>query len=137
MTGTVSLLDRICEAQTRNTTLAGDDLRAAAHGLAALAMGSRMRLLAVDEAGERLIGAALVQDHGVQTVDTSRRLDDLHILLVAGWVAGTTGIAMKAELARSLGAQRVEVVTLGSVESPIAGCERVLQITSRRHLLAL
>lgn len=137
MTDTSSLLDSICQAQTRNTTLAGDHLRAAARDLSRLATATGRRLLAVDEAGERLIGAALVLGHKVPVADASRRLDGLDILLVAGYVAGTTGIVMKVDLARALGARSVEVAVLGGPESPIAGCDRVLQVTPHRHLVAL
>ena len=137
MVGTPSLLDRICEAQTRNTTLAGDNLRAAACDLSLLARGTRRGLLAVDETGERLIGATLVLGRGVYAVEASRRLDGLDVLLVAGHLAGTTGIAMKAELARSLGARSVEVATLEGLGSPVSGCDRVHQVSPGRHLVAL
>lgn len=137
VTGAPSLLSRICEAQTKNAALTGEDLHAAARDLSLLATGTRRVLLAVDGIGERLIGVALVQGHDVHAVEASRHLDGLDVLLVAGHVAGTTGIAMKAELARSLGARSVEVATLDGLALPISGCDRVLQVSPRRRLLAL
>jgi hypothetical protein len=59
------------------------------------------------------------------------------VLLVAGHVAGTTGIALKADLARSLGAARVRAAVLNEERVNIQGCDSVVSLTSRRHLIAL
>ena len=137
MTATPSLLDRIFDAQTRNSTLAGAELRDAAQDLAALTTRSRRALLAVDEAGQRLIGAALLMDERVRTVDVSRRLDGLDVTLVAGYVADTTGIALKAALARSLGVRTVDAAVLGGPVPPVEGCDHVSLVAPQRHLRAL
>jgi hypothetical protein len=138
MSTPVSLLNRVLAAQTASSTLRGDDLRNAGREIAALAVGTGDALMAVDDAGERIIGAALLADDGVRTVDSSRRLDNQSVLLVAGHVAGTTGIAIKADLARSLGAAHVQATFLGDVNSVnIHGCDRVTSLTLRRHLVAL
>lgn len=137
MSGTGSLLDRILDAQTSNSTLCGDDLRSAGREVAALALSGGDELLAVDCAGERIIGAALLADDRVRAVDVSRRLDHQSVLLVAGHVAGTTGIALKADLARSLGAARVRAAVLNEERVNIQGCDSVVSLTSRRHLIAL
>ena len=128
---------QVCEAQTRNSTLASKELRGAARTLAALATDGGWALLAVDGAGERLIGAALVADEGVRVVDTSRRLDGLPVLLVAGHIAGPTGIAMKASLALSLGATRVMATVLGPAATANVGGARVISLDRERHLVAL
>lgn len=140
MSTPVSLLNRILTAQTANSTLRGEDLRNAGREIAALALGAGDALMAVDDAGERIVGAALVADDGVRAVDSSRRLDNQSVLLVAGHVAGTTGIALKADLARSLGAPHVHAAFLAEERVHIAnihGCDRVTPLTSRRHLIAL
>lgn len=141
MSTPVSLLNRILAAQTANSTLRGDDLRKAGREIADLALGAGDALMAVDDAGERIVGAALLADDGVRAVDSSRRLDNQSVLLVAGHVAGTMGITLKADLARSLGARRVRAAFLGEelVNSVnIRGCDRVTSLTySRRQLIAL
>ena len=137
MSGTASLLNQILTAQTANSALCGDDLRNAGREVAALALRGGDELLAVDDAGERIIGAALLADDRVRTVDTSLRLDNQSVLLVAGYVAGTTGIALKADLALSLGAAHVRAAYLSEERVNIHGCDSVVPLTSRRHLIAL
>lgn len=137
MSKPAGILDRVLAAQTANCTLRGDDLRSAGREVAALAARTGDALLAVDDAGERIIGSALLADDGVRTVDSSRRLDDQSVLLVAAHVAGTTGIALKAEMARSLGASQVHAVILGEDCGDIHGCDRVTALSLRRHLVAL
>ncbi|GJO16031.1 hypothetical protein NJB1507_03250 [Mycobacterium marinum] len=137
MSTPVSLLNRILTAQSANSALCGDDLRNAGREVAALALRGGDELLAVDDAGERIIGAALLADDGVRAVDTSRRLDNRSVLLVAGHVAGTTGVASKADLARSLGAAHVRAAFLSEEGVRIDGCDAVVPLTSRRHLIAL
>lgn len=140
MSNPASLLDRILCAQTANSTLGGDDLRNAGREVAALASGAGDALMAVDDAGERIIGAALLADDGVRAIDSSRRLDNQSVLLVAGYIAGTTGIAVKAELARSLGAVHVHAAFLSGTRvntANVYGCDLVTSLSSRRHLMAL
>lgn len=137
MSESAGILDRVLAAQTANSTLRGDDLRCAGREVAALTARTGDALLAVDDAGERIIGSALLTDDGVRVVDASRRLEHQTVLLVAGYIAGTTGIALKAEMARSLGASRVRAVILGEDCCDIRGCDRVTTLSVRRHLIAL
>ncbi|MGH3724608.1 MAG: hypothetical protein ACRDUS_10860 [Mycobacterium sp.] len=131
------MLDRVLAAQTANSTLRGDDLRTAGRKVAALSTRTGDALLAVDDAGERIIGASLLADDSVRTADSSQRFDGESVLLVAGHIAGTTGIALKAAVARSLGASRVHAVIFGEACIDIPGCDRVTALSTRRHLIAL
>ncbi|WP_141214029.1 hypothetical protein [Mycobacterium marinum] len=140
MSAPASLLNRILTAQGANSTLRGDDLRSAGREVSALALGAGDAIMAVDEAGERIVGAALLADDRVCAVDCSRRLDNQPVLLVAGYVAGTVGIVLKADLARSLGAPHVHAVFLGEEgmnTANIHGCDVVTSLTPRRRLMAL
>jgi hypothetical protein len=127
------LLSRVCWAQTHNSTLSSDELRRAADLLAEVAASEGLRLMPVDEAGDRLIGAALVARDDLPLVDASRRLDGEYVLLVAGHVAGAVGVALKASLARALGAVRVDAAILGGWSAGITDCERVWNIARMRH----
>ena len=140
MSDCVSLLNRVLAAQTANSTLGGDDLSNAGCEVAAIALSGGDALMAADSAGERVIGAALLAEDGVRTVDTSRRLDNQSVLLVAGHLAGMTGIALKAALARSLGASKVHATFLSPecVDSAsIEGCDGVTCVNPRRRLITL
>lgn len=137
MANTVSLLSQVCDAQTRNSTLAGDDLRNAGREIAALAVGEGYAVMAADEAGERLIGAALLADDRVRAADASHRLDGQSVLMVAGYLAGTSGMALKAALVRSLGALHVRATVLGSSGVRVDGCEQVTAIRTQPRLIAL
>ncbi len=122
------LLSQVCWVQTRNSTLSSEELRRAAGILSEVAVAEGLRLMPVDEAGDRLIGAALAVRDDLPLVDSSRRLDGEDILLVTGHVAGAVGVALKASLARALGAMRVEAAILGGWNAGIADCERVWNI---------
>lgn len=137
MSQPAGILDRVLTAQTANSTLRGDDLRTAGREVAALAVRNGAALLAVDDAGERIVGAALLADDRARPVDSSRRLDGESVLLVAGHIAGTAGVALKADMARSLGASHVHAVILGEDCVKIHGCDRVTVLSKRRHLIAL
>ena len=123
------LLSQVCWAQTRNSTLSSHELRRAADRLAEVAVGEGLRLMPVDEAGDRLIGAALAASDLLSLVDASRRLDGEDILLVTGHVAGAVGVSLKASMARALGAVRVEAAILGGWSAGITNCERVWNIS--------
>jgi hypothetical protein len=84
--------------------------------------------MAADEAGERLIAAALLADARACAVDASRRLDGQSVLLVAGYLVGTTGIALKANLARSLGASHIWAAFLGETDAKVQGCDEVTSL---------
>lgn len=122
------LLTQVCWAQTRNSTLSNGELRRAADLLAKVALREGLRLLPVDETGDRLIGAALVRRDDLPLVDASHRLDGKNVLLVTGHVAGGAGVALKASSARALGAVRVEAALLGGWNAEIAGCDHVWDI---------
>ena len=122
------LLSQVYWAQTRNSTLSSEELRRAADLLAEVAQGEELRLMPVDESGDRLIGAALARRDDLPLVDSSRRLDGEDVLLVTGHVAGAVGIALKASFARALGAVRVDAALLGGWSEAITGCERVWDI---------
>lgn len=125
-----SLLSQVRWAQTQNSTLANDNLREAAELLGSVAIREELRLMPVDETGDRLIGAALATRADLLLVDSSRRLDGEHVLLVAGHLAGAMGVALKASLAQTLGATRIEAAALGGWPGGIHGCERVWDIAS-------
>lgn len=125
-----SLLSQVCWAQTRNSTLANGSLREAAGLLAEVAASEALRLMPVDETGDRLIGAALAGRAGLLLVDASRRLDGEQVLLVAGHLAGAMGVALKASQARALGATYVDAAVIGGWPGGVHGCERVWDIAS-------
>lgn len=108
----LSLLSQVYRAQTKNSALAGPSLSAVAQHVVDQSQRGEWYLLAVDRTGERIIGAALSLDSDLKTVDTSARLDGLHVLLVAGYVAGNVAIDFKIELAIRLGATQVRPVFL-------------------------
>lgn len=137
MSPSASLLDQVCAVQSANSTLSGDDLRMAGRKVASLAAREGCLLMAVDAAGERLIAAAILADDAVRTADTSCRLDDQWVLLVAGHLAGSTGIALKADLARALGAAYVQATFLGDEHLSVHGCDRVTSLTLRPPFVAL
>lgn len=124
------LLSQVCWAQTRNSTLSSDELRRAANLLAEVATCEGLRLMPVDEAGDRLIGAALASRDDLPLVDASHRLDGQNVLLVAGHLAGAVGVALKASLARALGAVRVDAAIIGGWPAGISDCEQVWDIAA-------
>ena len=119
------LLGAILDAKERNSTLAHSDLRHAARATAKVAYERGLELVACDQAGERVIGAALGLDDRIVAADRSRRLDGLRVLLVSGRVAGSAGIAQQARLIRNLGADTVEVAVLDGWGEPILGCDKI------------
>lgn len=132
------LLTEVYDAQSGNSTLAGESLRRAGSEIAALAMERKLGVLAVGAAGERLVGAALLADERVRPLDVSCRLDGESVLLVAGHLAGPTGLATKAAFARALGASRVESVGVSFRDIEITGCDHVITLTQpRSRLVAL
>lgn len=138
MTGSSNMLYEVFEAQTLNSTLAGESLRRAGHEIAALALARNLNVLAADQAGERLVGAALLADERVRPVDISCRLDDQSVLVVSGHVAGPTGLTQKAYSARALGAVHVEAAVLGTCCEGVGGYDDMTMIArSGRRLVAL
>lgn len=101
--------------------------------MAALAARTGDVFLAVDGAGERTVGAPLFADDRIRTDDSSQCLDDESVLPVSGHIAGTTGIALKADMARSLGALHVRALILRETCIDILGCNRITTLLTRRH----
>lgn len=138
MSATRSLLAQVCEAQSLNSTLSGDELRRAGRKVARLAVERGLTLVPADASGERLIGAALLADDRVRSADASQRLDGQSVLLVAGYQAGTASLEASAGVANRLGAARVQIAALGAMRSDIAGTEAYSSIeASPAHLVAL
>lgn len=129
-----SLLSQVCAAQSRNSTLSDEPLRGAASRLARIAITERMHLMPVDQTGDRLVGAALAAHDGLALVDASFRLDGQKILLVAGHLAGSIGVSLRATVARKLGAVHVEAASLGGWADHIQGCARVWDIADTAAL---
>jgi hypothetical protein len=96
MTCKTTLLAQVCDARKRNRHLVGEKLRDAGREIAALAARDGCAVMAADEVGKRLVGAALVADERVRPVDVSRSLDGQSVVIVAGFVAGPAGIALLA-----------------------------------------
>jgi hypothetical protein len=124
MTG-ATLLSQVLDATDRNDRLSGDDLRIAALSVASAAVADDLAVFAVDAAGGRVIGAALYE-HSLRLVNTSKSIAGERVLLVAGYVVGTSEIAATARLLRLRGASRVDVALLTRLGGPIPGCDQVV-----------
>lgn len=125
-----NLLSNVCSAQSRNSTLRGEELRQGAQTITGLALDRGLALLAADPTGERLIGAALSGNDRLTTCDRSRRLDGVAVLLVSGRVAGTAWLAREARIIRALGASRVEVALLDGPAEIVPDCDDVFTLPS-------
>jgi hypothetical protein len=131
---THELLWSALNAQQANATLAGRPLRAAAEELIRVYTPRRTRLMALDAAGERIIGAALVlSDAPLEVFDYSDAFPrGLSCLLVGGFVAGPVGIEDAAAAAIGAGAAKVEAAVIGGWTGPVAGVSRVRDL-GRAH----
>ena len=128
-------IGRLVAIQTRNGSLGGDDLRAAADEVAALALSHGFALRACDDTGERMVGAALVLHPACVLTDTTGRLDGLDVLLVSGAVAGPFGLTRAACLASNLGARTVRAAVLGGWPGDVAALDGpVIEVGSRPAL---
>ena len=125
---THEVLQSVLIAQEANAKLSGHDLRTAAENLVCLASG-RTRLKALDAAGERIIGGALLLCDSLETWDYTAAFPARHTcLLVGGMVAGPAGIAGGARAALAAGATRVEVAILGGWAEQVPGVSRIREI---------
>lgn len=131
-----NLLAGVLEAQTRNSLLAGDELRSAASALVEILRTRRIVALPSDSVGDRILGAALLLESSLQLADRSRRFDGCRVLLVAGYISGEAGVSARARSVRALGAVHVEAALLSRWADPIDGCDAVWTIGSDRHLSA-
>lgn len=125
---THEVLQSVLGAQEANAMLSGRDLRTAAENLVRVASG-RTRLKALDAAGERIIGAALLLADSLATWDYTTAFPAKHAcLLVGGVAAGPAGIAAAAHAALAAGAGRVDAAILGGWTEPVAGVSRIREI---------
>lgn len=125
-----TVLSQVLLATERNSVLAGQELRQAARALTLRVATDELSVLGVGEAGERIIGAALV-DHALHLVDRSRRVDGRSILIVSGYMAGPYDIASMATALWSMGAAHVHAALIGPDLGPIPGCETVTSLDQR------
>jgi hypothetical protein len=117
---------RLVLAQKLNGLLGGDALTDAARTAAAVADRLHCELIAVDGAGERIIGAALALAPGIcRPADLTRRLDARSLLVISGAVAGSIGLAHTAARLRSLGAHTVHAAVLGGWPDDVPGVETI------------
>lgn len=126
----LDLSSRLGLAQRHAATFGGDELANAARGAARLSRVHRWYLIAADQSGERILGAASLLD-GTLLADVAQRLDGLEVLVVAGVIAGPLGVAQRAAVARSLGASSVHAAFLGGWAGPIEYCDSVQVIEDR------
>jgi hypothetical protein len=125
-------LARVLEAQRENATLAGQQLRAAARDLIDLCVNPSTVVLTYDDAGQRIMGAALALDDAFpMPFDTTAPLPPGAVcLLVGGVIAGPLGVAKLAKLVRKLGASEVSAAVLGGWSDPISGINCVHPLAS-------
>lgn len=123
--GANARLAQVLDAQTRNSLLSGETLRGAARDLIAASDG--LQLMAADEPGERIIGAALAMSDRLSVLDKSQRHDGKNVLLVSGYTAGDIGRARAVRIARCLGAARIELAVLSPCE-PVDDCDKITLI---------
>lgn len=121
------LLWSALDAQRANATLAGPQLRSAAEELLRVYAPGRMRVMALDAAGERIIGAALaMQDEPVEVFDYTETFTGTSTcLLVGGFIAGPAGVEAAATAVTGAGATMVEAAVIGGWSAPIRGVSRV------------
>lgn len=121
------LLWSALDAQQANATLAGPQLRSAAEELLRVYALGRMRVMALDAAGERIIGAALaMRDEPVEVFDyTGTFAETSTCLLVGGFIAGSAGVEAAATAVAGAGATMVEAAVIGGWPAPIRGVSRV------------
>ena len=129
-------LNAVLAAQQVNATLSGRDLRDVAENLLRLS-SSRTLLKAVDSAGERIIGAALLLSDSVQTWDYTGPFPlNSTCLLVGGVVAGPVGLEAAARAAQAAGASRVDAAIVSGWSGQIAGISRIQEISRSRMQVA-
>lgn len=130
-----SLLSQLLDASERNTKLSGDELRLAAAAVARRAASDGLLVASADDAGERIIGAALALAE-LELLNRTRRADGCAVLLVAGHIAGHYDVERTAGILRSLGAAHVQAMVMSAPTLSAAGCESV-EIIGQRSRAAL
>ena len=131
-------LCNVLDAQHANATLTGPVLRAAADDLLHSRPNQRTLFMALDAAGERILGAAMaVADKTLEVFDYTRPFPDrATCILVGGFIAGPAGIASAAAAVTSAGAQRVEAVIVRPPTARIAGVNRIRLVAQARAHIA-
>lgn len=133
---THEVLRTVLAAQKVNATLSGRDLRAVAENLLSLS-STRTRLKALDDAGERIIGAAMLLSDTVVTWDYTTPFPQRSTcLLVGGVVAGPVGLVAAAQRASEAGAARVEAAIIGGWVDQVPGVACIREIGSARMQVA-
>jgi hypothetical protein len=135
---THELLWTALDAQSANASLSGRDLRSAAEELLRLHTPGRTVLMAVDAAGERIIGAAMtLTDQPVEVFDYTHSFPARSTcLLVGGFIAGPVGVADAAAAVIGAGATRVQAAVIGGWSDPIDGVARVRNLGRQRARVA-
>lgn len=125
----MDVLSRVLGVQSRNLALNSADLVCAARQVSSLAIFEGLEIAPLDKTGERIIGAASASRFEFKLANITTRLDQKNILLVAGEIAGPSGIALRASIILSMGARRVDAAVLGGWDAPIDGCHRLWSIS--------
>ena len=118
------LIASIYAAQRHAGSFRGDALLAAAEAAGRLAIDNGWLLIAADSSGERIVGTATTVVE-CALVDTSRRLDDVDVLVVAGMIAGPYGVLETAARSRSMGARAVHCFYVGGWSGDLDGVDTV------------
>jgi hypothetical protein len=132
-----SLLDQALAAAERNSALAGVLLGRSARTLAAISVQHNLAVISADDAGERIIGAALTVNSRMRMVDRTRRVDNGGVLIVAGYMVGPYDVASLAATMRSLGAIYVHAALLESTVGNISGCDTVTLLSHPSRALRI
>lgn len=122
-------MGRLVEAQRRNSVLSGQDLTDAAHGVARLARRHHGLLIAHDNAGARIMGAALVlRPRDCSAADVTARFIGQRLIVVSGMIAAPHALAQAISRLQSLGAGDMHVAVLGGWSGGIPGASTVTAI---------
>ena len=135
---THQLLWSVLDAQRANATLSGGDLRAAAEHLADMCAERPVLLMAVDSAGERIIGAAMTIGNAELDMHdyTAGFPQGSTCLLVGGHAAGPIRLVDAAAAASAAGAAHVEAAILGGWPDPVPGVARIRGLRSSQICVA-
>src|SRR3954447_7747118 len=121
---------RLVYAQQRNAVISGSDLVAAAKDVATVARRHDAVLIAHDQAGERIIGAALaLYPEACRPADLTVRRDGAVVLMVSGVSAAPRALIQTVDRMHSLGAAAVHVAVLDADKAEdILGAATVTRI---------
>lgn len=134
MLSVMDVLSAVLGVQSRNLALDAPKLVSAARQVSEIADTQCLAIVPQDKTGERIVGAGMASGLNLNLADTSARFDTMGILLVSGEIAGSAGIAIRASILRSMGAERIEVAVLNGWNDSIEGCQRLWKISHPREL---